>query len=546
MINHFDQSIVLFKECLLIKPNSATCYFALSEIYLKQKNHPKALDHAQKAYDLNPKNKWYVVHLADIFFAAGNYHKSATYYQILFNDFGEKNIDYRYRLVESFIFSNQNQKAIHQLNIIELETGKTPELSLTKHDLYNDLNKKDAAKKEIDDLLLEYPHDENIRLTILDYYLQTNQLEKAKEVAANLVTLNSDNGNTYLALADIAIRTNNVKESFDYLEKGFSFENVSTDKKLALLNGLTPYAFDKVDPNAAIINNRLKTLYAITAKTESDNAAFLLLYGTYLNLNQNHNLARQQFKRSTQINPSDYRAWDALLNTDYSADMFDSLFFDGQLAMELYTTQPMVYLLTGIGGYESKHFDEAETFLLLGKDFVINDKPLSSEFEYQLGKCYWKNGNQTDAELKFAKALDIEPKNAKVYNGHATLLLEVGDYTSAKEKIKQAITIDPRNEHYFHLYGQILLKLQLYAEALIQLERAVVINHTDPEILEHYGDALFLNGKTDNAVEIWLESKKYGNPSELLKKKIRDKKYYEAYNFHIHFNLCNRFNIYGL
>ena len=150
MINHYDRSIALFTECLAIKPNSAACFFAVSEIYIIKKDQPKALVAAQRAYELNPKNKWYTVHLADLFFASGNYHKSATYYELVFNDFGEKNIDYRYKLIESLIFSNQNQKAIDQLNIIELETGKTPEISLTKHDLYNAINKGDAADKEVE------------------------------------------------------------------------------------------------------------------------------------------------------------------------------------------------------------------------------------------------------------------------------------------------------------------------------------------------------------------------------------------------------------
>ena len=33
--------------------------------------------------------------------------------------------------------------------------------------------------------------------------------------------------------------------------------------------------------------------------------------------------------------------------------------------------------------------------------------------------------------------------------------------------------------------------------------------------------------KIDNAIEMWVESKKQGNISELLNKKIRDRKYYE-------------------
>lgn len=528
MIGHYDKSILLFNECLVLDPNSAACYFGLSEIYLKQNKSEKSLEFAQKSYDINPKNKWYLIHLADIYHAVGNYHQSSNYYEILFNNFEEKNIDYRYKYVEALIFSNQNEKAIEQLNVLEVEMGKTPEISLTKHDLYISLGQNEKANLEIESLLAEYPNNEEMRTQILDYYLQTNQVDKARTIANNILELNPNNGNAYLGLADIEIRSNHIDDSFDYLEKGFKDKNVSADRKLSLLNGLTSYAFDNKDPNSAIINKRLATLYKSVEEDESNNAEFLLLYGTYLSINNQQAEARVKFSKSAELNPSDYRTWDALLNADYSANLYDSLFVDGQKAIELFPTQPMVYLLTGIGAYESQYFSEAEEYFFLGKDFVVNDKELSSEFEYHTGKSYWKSGNKTDGKIYFDKALITMPKNAKVYNGYALLLKEDNQFDKAATQIEKALAIEPKNATYLDLYGIILIKQKKYQAAEDTLKLAVMEDYRNPMILEHYGDALFLNGKIDDAIEIWKEAQKEGNTSELLNKKIRDKKYYEA------------------
>ena len=92
---------------------------------------------------------------------------------------------------------------------------------------------------------------------------------------------------------------------------------MSADRKLSLLNGLTSYAFDNKDPNSAIINKRLATLYKSVEEDESNNAEFLLLYGTYLSINNQQAEARVKFSKSAELNPSDYRTWDALLNADY-------------------------------------------------------------------------------------------------------------------------------------------------------------------------------------------------------------------------------------
>ena len=527
MIGHYDKSILLFKECLLIDPKSAACNFALSEIYLKLNESEKSLEFAQKSFDLSSKNKWYLIHLSDIYHSVGNYHQSANYYDILFSDFNEKNINYRYKLVEALIFSNQNKKAISQLNILELELGKTPEISLTKHDLYNTIGEKEKAKQEITTLLNEHPKNEEIRTQILDYYLQTNQLIKAKSIANDILDINENNGNAYLGLADLEIRSNNIEKSFDYLERGFADENIDSERKMLLLNGLTSYAFDNKDPNSIIINKRLERLYKTVEEDEINNATFLLLYGSYLNMNNHTKRARAKFLQSIKINPSDYRAWDALLNADYTVQLFDSLFIDGQMAIELFPTQPMVYLLTGIGAYESMHFEEAEEYLFLGKDIVINNPELSSEFDYHMGKSLWKSGRSAEGKIYFDKALITYPENAKVYNGYALLLKDDNKLIEAELQIKKALNIEPKNETYLDLYGQILFELNKYIEAEEVYKLAVVIDYTNPSILEHYGNALFLNGKIENVLEMWKEAQKQGNQSKLLDKKIRDKKYYE-------------------
>ena len=527
LIGHFEKSIALFNECILQKPEASASYFGLSKIYLQLKNTTKSIEFGQKSYDLNPNNKWYLLHIAELYHAVGNYHKSAKYYALLFTQFVEKNIDYRYQLAEALIYSEQSQKAIEQLNSIELETGKSPELSLTKHDLYNDLGKTKEANLEITSLLNEYPKNVEIRNQILDYYLQTNQINTAETIANQILEVDSVNGNAYLGLADIAIRKNNIDQSFDYLEKGFKTGYVDSKRKLSLLNGLVQFAFDRKDKNSDKINNRLKPLFLLTEQEESNNPDFLALYANYLVLNNESLNAREKYVTVCKLNPSDFRAWEGLLNVDYDNALYDSLFVDGNRALEYYPTQPIIYLLTGIGAYESNRFSNAEELLTMGKDYVIKDAQLKSEFEYQLGKSYWKSGDKIKGENYISKAVQTIPKNAKVYNGFALLLQIDNALEKALLQSNKAISLSPKNSLYLNTNGEILIALKKYQEAVSIMEKAVVIDYTNFEILENYGDALFLSGNTKDALEIWLESKKAGNHSDLINNKINNKTYYE-------------------
>jgi predicted negative regulator of RcsB-dependent stress response len=46
--------------------------------------------------------------------------------------------------------------------------------------------------------------------------------------------------------------------------------------------------------------------------------------------------------------------------------------------------------------------------------------------------------------------------------------------------------------------------------------------------VEHYGDILFLLGDVQGALENWKKALELGSESEILKRKIADKKYYEG------------------
>jgi predicted negative regulator of RcsB-dependent stress response len=65
-----------------------------------------------------------------------------------------------------------------------------------------------------------------------------------------------------------------------------------------------------------------------------------------------------------------------------------------------------------------------------------------------------------------------------------------------------------------------------YKGAKAQLEKfmATADNGT---ILEHYGDIIYQLGDKDGALEYWKRAQKAGDASELIEKKIADKKLYE-------------------
>ena len=84
----------------------------------------------------------------------------------------------------------------------------------------------------------------------------------------------------------------------------------------------------------------------------------------------------------------------------------------------------------------------------------------------------------------------------------------------------------PDEPAYLDTFGWVLYQLKDYANAKKYIEKALV-KSKDATIVEHYGDVLFQLGEKDNAFAQWEKAKKGEGYSDLLDKKISDKKLYE-------------------
>ncbi len=241
MRGNFDLSEGHFQKCLGINEKSDATHYALSDLYQIMGASEKELFHAQAAYDIDNDNKWYIIKLGELYYKKGDYHKSADYFSKIIEE--EKNLDIKFKYAETLIYSNQAKKAISILDEIEVETGKSPHLSLTKHDLYLQLKDEESASQELQALINDNPGNIENRLTIADYFLRTSQEPKAEQVLNGVFEINPLSGEAHMMMADIRLRKSDLEGSFQHLEKGFAQNDVIMSRKIALIQSLEPYSW---------------------------------------------------------------------------------------------------------------------------------------------------------------------------------------------------------------------------------------------------------------------------------------------------------------
>jgi Tfp pilus assembly protein PilF len=116
-----------------------------------------------------------------------------------------------------------------------------------------------------------------------------------------------------------------------------------------------------------------------------------------------------------------------------------------------------------------------------------------------------------------------------VLNNYAYYLSERNEQLEkADEMSKRSNALSPNQSTYEDTYAWILYKKGNFRDAKVWIEKA--INNgagTNGTILEHYGDIIYKLGEIDKAVEYWEKAKATGDHSELLVKKLTDRKLYE-------------------
>ncbi|MFT5823947.1 MAG: tetratricopeptide (TPR) repeat protein [Crocinitomix sp.] len=524
IIGHYEKAIALFEHCLVIEPNNHAVHFALSDLYQTQGDKDKTLQHAESAYTNNKTNKWYALRLADLYFERNEFAKTADLYAAIIAE--EKNVDIKFKYVDALIRAKRFPEAITMLNEIEVETGVIPELTFTKYDLYLQLGETEKAEEEITHLLNENPTDSDYKIMVADFYIQQKQFVKSKDLIQSVIKDNPDYGQAYIMMADLDLRQNNVTGAFDNLKKGFLRGDVELDRKLEIARGLLPYT-SKNERDYKEMRLGVAALFDIIYDPSLGNGKMHNYYGDYWTSLENYAKAEEQYEIAIEIDPSSFNLWLRLLDAQSNLENYKGLAANGEKAAELFPAQPIIYLLTGIGTKELEDYEKAEEWFFLGKDLVVQDPQLQSEFLYQLGDMNYRQSNLDEGAFYFDQALQSFAGNINVYADKATRLINDNKLDLAETEIKKGIESAPKSSKLLNVYGQILFKKKEYKNAGDTFLKVLYENYSDGIILERYADALFLDGEKDKAIELWGEAIKFGNKSALLKRKFENKTYYK-------------------
>ena len=512
----------LYKKCLEINPKSGVVNFELSGIFLTLNLPKKALEYANTAVIIDPKNEWYLSNLALAYKESGNHKKSAEIFSKLIEIKPDK-ISYLFSLNEELLNGSKYKNALKVLNKIEARIGISEDLSIQKHQIYVFLKNKKKAINELKKLIAFSP--ENIRGIglLAEFYQNINKPKESKNLLDKMMFIDSSNGLVRLSLFQFNYKNGEIIKA--YKELLYVMESIEVENNLKK-QMLLQISYDEKSPFNI---NQICELAESYLKSDFKSSEVLLLLGNLKMHQRKEDTACFYIRESLKINPLPFEAWTQLISSTLSRNKLKATIKDSKNAIESHPNQPFLYLALGIALNQKNKFESAVENLEKGKSLVFNNSFLESDFDQQIGDSYYGIKKFKIAFDYYEMSLALNPENINLLNNYSYYLaLQKINLERAKELILKVIEKFPNNTTYMDTYGWVMFQIGDYEKAEQVLFNAVIKDgEKSGEILEHYGDVLFKLNKKKKAITFWRKAEETGEYSTELIQKINENKFIE-------------------
>ncbi|NQU35123.1 MAG: tetratricopeptide repeat protein [Bacteroidetes bacterium] len=521
-IGNYKEALELFEQALEINPVDAAANYEKSRVLLAVGRNDEALIEAKNALDNSPDNIWYKAHFAKVSRINEKYDDYVTAYAELAAE-NPYDLNFIYELAFAYQFTGDYRNAIIAFDKIEEFMGINERITNQKTEFYSKLGEPEKGIAEYEKLIASNPDDTRYYALMAEYCSKNGFDDKAIWAYEKIVENNPDDPYVHISLADYYAKKGESEKSFVELKQGLLNPVLDLKTKINLLVG---YYKDNLSAEQKLQALELSEILMEVHKGDPLASSF---YASMLYENGEYEKASPYFRDIVKAGKANYVAWEQLLFCDLYLEDYQSLANDSEECIDYFPNYPLPYFFAGVGNFQLRDFVKALAFLDAGKDFVVNNNTLLEQFYSTLGDTYNELKNYEASYSAYDKVLKLNPENSVVLNNYAYYLsLRDINLEKAKKMAGKSVEMDPYNSNNLDTYAWVLYKLKDYEGALEWIKKAYDNSGSSSgAVLEHYGDILYQLGKEIEALDYWNKAKEKSGFSDLLDKKIKNRKLYE-------------------
>ncbi|WP_251621277.1 tetratricopeptide repeat protein [Odoribacter lunatus] len=503
----FQGAMGWYDNCLKIDPESPVVKYEIANLLLGTDDYNGALQLAREAVAGNPSNLWYKLLLANVLQKKSMIEEACNVYADIIAKYPDKEEFY---LIESGLYTSVEkwQKAIDVYDRYEKQNGITEPVSIEKIRLYSKLNNVKGASDELLKLINKFPEKNEYLSLLAELYFNYDQDKKGLQILNKLLKVDPQNGYVHLYLADYYRGKNKLSEADKHVKEALVSDELKNSFKVQYMLTLI-LSGDTVK----ITDTDLNSYMDILMSKYSEDLSIRALHSDFLRKDGKLQEAREELDYILDKEKNNYMVWQELLLICNELQDTNCMYSQSVECIKYFPEQPLPYALAGISLMMRKDYGEAVDFFERGVKLADEQVQLRSQFFSYLGDCYYNLDSTEVAFRMFDNVLSINPENALVLNNYAYYLsLLDKDLRKAEDMSSRAVLLEPDNGTYLDTHAWVLFKRKVYSEALYYMKQAME-KTTEPSgvLYEHYGDILYVNGKKEEALAMWLKAKEAGD-----------------------------------
>ncbi len=522
ILEDYTKSMAFFQKALEMDPGNAAIHYKIAEIYAKNNEFDNALIHALQAQESDPVNKYYYLLLADIYTSKSEFNKAAEVYEDLIKKMPGTE-EYLFQVAALYIYQQKYDDALDCYNRIEEIFGVNEQITFQKQTILIKQGKLNEVIKEGEKLIQAYPGEPEYVADLANKLIANDRYEDATQILNQAILDFPENPIILYQMAEVYNKTGKTEAAKEIMNKIFDGTEFSLEKKMQIVANYFGQELSEADRKYVL------SLADKIIEYHPDEADGYALYGDLLQSFDSLKEAREMYLKSLRLNPSNLQAWTNVLDYELRNNDIDSVIVHADAAITLFPNQAILYYFGGTAYMLQNENGKATQLLEQGKRLSSSNLRLLSIFNGQLGDAYNVLKEYEKSDEAYEAALDFDPDSDHVLNNYSYFLsIRKEKLDLALEMSSKVVKRNPDNATYLDTHAWVLYNMSRFEEAKKYIEKAVQQDeNVSGTILEHYGDILFKLGEINLAVEQWEKAKKMNVDSDLIDKKIADRKLYE-------------------
>lgn len=494
-----EEAVKILKQVLQTDPENHAAAFEISRI-LAGVNLNNAIKFGEFSVKLDPRNKWYLIHLSNLYTKDKNYKKAVDICEDLVK-YHPDEIENYYYLVNSSLRNEDPKKAIDTYNKMESKFGFSEEINLHRKDIYLRMTKYDEAENEMLKLIQEFPENKRYYGILADIYMTEGKDSKAIEAYEKVLAIDPEDGKVHVVLSSWYSAKNQVDESFSEMKLAFKSSGLGVDDKIEIM--VKMYNLINENPEEISLKLRADSLLDILSVMHPNDPKVLAMQADYLVRDKKWNEALEAYAKVIEIDSTKYPVWEQLVLITRELEDYSLMQNYARRAMDIFPQYPILYYFNAKAQSHLKRFEEAEASLNLGLSFVY--KPTQqAEFYTLIGMVRDSLLRYNEAEVSFEKALIANPNFGEALSAFA---LHLASLKKEKEKAislaTKAVELNYNNVDYIYKLAKVLFLVGEMEKSEIWIKKGLNLEPENKILHLLYGDWYKALGKLEEANKEW-------------------------------------------